>query len=277
MFERILLFVAFAGSIVILAISCNQRGSTTETPISAQRQTDSVVVETVVAEESPEPDEPPIETSALMASSFDFFRQPITDDAREDSILHALEQIINQFNKEGFVTINMTYTHADPVTPGIVREEGTWYYNADRQLCAASKTYHSDRTSMNSHYLCSDNDLVAMVSDSDFYDEGAGYSNSVRIVTTECPLCGVNLSNDDESGYEVSEIELSSLDKYAVDFFNEHEDLLKTFKEVTQLTKQGDRYIALVTVNSNPGMDTIKYSIDPNLIHKFFKKGLIQN
>lgn len=274
MFKGTLLFVGLVGGILILMISCSQRSSTKESPESVQLQIDSVVV----AEEEPlEPDEPPIETSALIAPAFDFFCLPITDDAREDSIVNALNQIINQFNKEKFVTINMTYTHSDPVTPGIIREEGTWYYNADRQLCASSKTFNSDRTSMKSHYLCSNNDLVAMISDSDFNDEGASYSNSVRIVSTGCSLCRINISNDDGSGYKVSEIDQSSFDKYALDFFNEHEALLKTFKEVTQLTKQGERYTALVTANSNSGVDTIRYSIGPNLIHKFFKKGLIQD
>lgn len=279
MHQKIYLF----GCVLILAISCNKPGSTKETPVNTQLQADSIVAETVVTgeslepEESREPDEPAIETSSLMVPVFDFHHQPITDDARENSIVNALNQIINQFKEERYVTISMTYTHDDPVTMGVVQEEGTWYYNAERQLCASSKRYKSDRTSMNSHYLCHKNHLVGMTSDMDFYDEGTGYTNSVRIASTGCPRCGINLSSDDESGFELSEIDQSTTDKYAIDFFNEHEDMLETFKDVTQLTKQGERYTALVTVDSNDGVDTIKYSIDPSLIHKFFKKASIQN
>jgi hypothetical protein len=49
--------------------------------------------------------------------------------------------------------------------------------------------------------------------------------------------------------------------------------MLKEFKDATNLTKIGDRYSAFVFVYS----DTIKYSIDHNLVNKFFNKSLIQN
>jgi hypothetical protein len=270
----------FGSILIILATSCNQQSAvkeannTTPPKIDSGSVVQAAVVETNVPEEDPEPDEPPIETSALTAPQFDFFTQPITEDVREDSMVNALARLIRQFNTEKYVTISMTYTHADPVMPGEVHEEATWYYDADRKLCAYNKRYESARTTENSHYLFSNNELVAMTLDTDFFDEGAGYTNSVRIASTQCPACGVNISNDDGDGYEVSEIGQSSLSTYESDFLSDHDNMLKTFKEGTELSRQGERFTAFVIVNSNTGIDTIKYSIDPNLVHKFFKKAL---
>jgi hypothetical protein len=270
----------FGSILIILATSCNQRSAVKEASNTIPPKIDSgsvvqaAVVETELPQEDPEPDEPPIETAALTAPQFDFFTQPITDDVREDSMVNALARLIRQFNTEKYVTISMTYTHADPVMPGEVHEEETWYYDADRKLCAYSKKYESARTTENSHYLFSNNELVAMTLDTDFFDEGAGYTNSIRIASTECPRCGVSISNDDGDGYEVSEIDQSSLNTYANDCLRSHDDMLKAFKEIAEVTKQDERFTAFVIVNSNTGIDTIKYSVDPNLAHKFFKKAL---
>jgi hypothetical protein len=271
----------FFSILIILTISCNQQTAVKEVSDNTKVKIDSgsvVQAELIEAdaavEESSEPDEPPIDSSALAAPQFDFFTQTITDDALEDSTSNALARLIRKFNNEKFVTISMTYTHADPVMPGEIHEEATWYYDADRKLCASSKSYKSVRTTETSHYLFSDNELVAMILDSDFFDEGAGYTNSVRIASTQCPACGVNISNDDGDGYEVSEIGQSSLSTYESDFLSDHDNMLKTFKEGTELSRQGERFTAFVIVNSNTGIDTIKYSIDPNLVHKFFKKAL---
>ena len=67
--------------------------------------------------------------------------------------------------------------------------------------------------------------------------------------------CGLNLADDGESGYQVSELDQSSLDQYTYDFFNKHEDQLKTFRRVTKLIKKGERYIGFVNVNSNSGVN----------------------
>ncbi len=89
--------------VTILTISCTQQTSTQETSANTQVQPDSAIIETVavtetpVEEESPEPDEPPIETSALAAPQFDFFTQTITGDALEDSTSNALARLIRKF------------------------------------------------------------------------------------------------------------------------------------------------------------------------------------
>jgi hypothetical protein len=270
--------------ILIVTIRCTQQNATTETSDSTQVKTDTTVAQTAaVAEETPveeepvEPDEPPIETSALFEASFDFGRLPITDDPRELSTTKAVEELIAQFNKERYVTIDMSYTHPDPVMPGTVKEEATWYYNAERKLCAANMTYKSERTTEESYYLCTNDELVAKVLDSDFYDEGAGYTSYIRIASTECPTCGVTISNDDGEGNEVAVMDQSDLNTNGNEFFNTHDEMVKTFKGVTELTKQGERYIAFVTLDSNTGVDTIKYSVDPNLVRKFFKKATVKD
>jgi hypothetical protein len=268
--------------VAILAIGCSQQATVKEQASNPRAQSDSGVVvetaaaETGVAEEEPEePTEPAIETSALDAPGFDFFPGSITGDAREDSIVSALSRIIKEFNNEKFVTINMTHRYEDQVVGGTNTDACTWYYNAERQLCAAIKTYKSERTTESSNYLFRNNELVAMTLDTDFYDEGAGYTNYVRIATTACPLCGVTISNDDGDGNELSEI--SSVYTYENDLSGSHEEMIKTLKEVTEITKQGERYMAYVISESNTGPDTIKYSVDANLVRKFFKKVTVRD
>jgi hypothetical protein len=269
-----------ASVLIILTISCRQQ-TVREAPASATSQNDSsvvpetAVVENAVSDDEPEePAEPAIESSALEAPEFDFFPGSVTGDPREDSVVSALGGIIREFNNEKFVTIKMTHNYEDMVVGGINKEEATWYYNAERQLCAAANSYKSERTTESSNYLFTNNELAAMTSDSDFYDEGAGYTKSVKIATTACPLCGVTITNDDGDGNELSEIDQYSLSTYSNDLFSRHDEMVKELKEVTELTKQGDRYVALVIRESNSGSDTIKYSVDLNLVHKFFKKAV---
>jgi hypothetical protein len=269
----------------VITISCSQPKSKTETPDSTQLQTDTIILETLNSIEIPEveevdePDEPPLDESALTVPGFSFYSLIISEDEREKSITETLSQTVSQFSEEKFVTLEVTYVRGDPVMMGTTRESKIWYYNANRQLRGASSEYKSIRTTENRLYWFSDEELVAMILDSDFYDEGAGYSTNVRIASSSCPLCGLKVTNDDGDGDEVSEVDQYEFNKYADDFFTEHNDLLKTFKDVTNLTRQGERYTSIVTMDSNTGSepDTIKYSIDPNLVHTFFKNSLIQN
>jgi hypothetical protein len=187
-----------------------------------------------------------------------------------------LAQLVEQYKEEKYATIRMSYTHDDAVGMGKINEDETWYYNANRQLRAFSSTFKSERTSMSSFYICSDGELLAVSSDNDFQDEGPRAYTSVRIVSSLCPLCGLTLSKEEEEDvqeYQAYPIDQSSFDQYATDFFTKHEDMLNTFKQVTNLTEMGERYSALVLVYS----DTIKYSVDPNLVNEFFKKELTQN
>ena len=78
------------------------------------------------------------------------YAQTLSEDKREDLLVKALDQLIDQFNQEKFATIKMRYTHDDAVTMGTVMEDETWYYNASRQLCAFRSEYKSDRMSMSS-------------------------------------------------------------------------------------------------------------------------------
>ncbi len=265
-------------------MSCSQQTAVKEVPSNQTIQSDSgAVVETattevaVVEEEPSYPEEPPIEASDLESPEFDFFPGSVTGDAREDSVVSALSRTIREFNNENFVTIRMTHKYEDQVVGGTNTETSTWYYNAERQLCAAVKTYKSERTTESSNYLFSNNELVAMTLDTDFYDEGAGYTNSVKIATTACPLCGIKISNDDGDGDELSEIDEYSVNTYENDLLRVHDDMLKEFKEITELTRQGERYMAFILRESNVGTDTVKYSVDANLVRRFFRKAVVRD
>lgn len=266
-------------SLIAVTISCGQKTSSTETTAQAsQAPIDSTVAEPVAAvtpveqtpvEEEPDPVEPPIDAAALVDPMFGFLPGAITDDKDEASTLKALEELSDRFNGLHFVTITSSYTGGDPVTGGIVKEENTWYYNADRELCASSRTYKSDRTTEEAYYLCEKNNLIAMVLDSDFYDEGAGYTTNIRIANSH----GVIISNDDGDGYEVKS---ASLYEHETGFFSSHNDMREALNEVTELTKQGDRYLAVVLGESNIGVDTMKYSVDAHLVKKFFRKASVE-
>ncbi|MEO7989392.1 MAG: hypothetical protein ABI663_07620 [Chryseolinea sp.] len=266
--------------IPLVAVSCNQHNNSTgETADSTQVPIDTVVsktqdsVEPVHVDEAG-PDEPSINSSALTAPEFNFDPRTISTDNRENKIVDKLAQLVEQYKEEKYATIRMSYTHDDAVGMGKINEDETWYYNANRQLCAFSSTFTSARTSRSSFYICSDGELLAVNSDNDFQDEGPRAYTSVRIVSSLCPLCGLTLSKEEEEPqeYQAYPIDQSSLDQYATDLFTKHEDMLNNFKEVTNLTEMGERYNALVLVYS----DTIKYSVDPNLVDEFFKKGLTQ-
>lgn len=263
--------------ILVLFISCNQPSTKGEVNDSNQMPSYTVAskVETAQVNEPIEADEPAIDSLALVAPEFSFYAQTLSVDNREAKIVHKLAQQIELFNEERYAIIKMSYTHADAVMMGNVVENETWYYNANRQLCAFSSTYKSERTSMTSLYLCKDGALLDVISDSEFQDEGPRAYTSVRIVSSLCPLCGLNLSKEEENDnpdYQISVLDESEVDKYSRDFFTKHEDMLKGFGGIINVIKDGERYSAFVFVNS----DTIKYSVDPNLVNKFFKKGSFQ-
>ncbi len=268
--------------ILLVAVSCNQhKNSTVETIDSTQVPIDTVTSkaqdsgESVQIEEQAGPDEPPINSSALTAPEFIFSAQTISSDTRETKIVSKLAQLVEQYKEEKYATIKMSYTYDDAVGMGKVNEDETWYYNANRELCAFSSTYNTARTTMSSFYICSDGELLAASSDNEFQDEGPRSFTSVRIVSSLCPLCGLTLSKEEEEDsqeYQAEVIDQSSLDKYTTDFFTKHDDMLKNFGEVANLTKMGERYSAFIFVYS----DTIKYSVDPNLVNEFFTKGLTQ-
>ncbi len=269
--------------IIIFLATCSAPKSETESTIdSTSTSQDSLtnpplsteIVDAV--EEQPDLDEPPIDLSDLSSAlEFNFHAETISTDNRETEIVNKLAQLVEQCKDKKYATIKMSYTHDDAVGMGKVNEDEIWYYNANRQLCAFSSTYNSARTSMSSIYICRDGELLVVSSDNEFQDEGPRAYTSVRIVSSLCPLCGLTLSKEEEEDfqeYQAYEIDQSSLDQYATDFFTKHEDMLDTFREIKDLTKMGERYSAFVFVNS----DTIKYSIDSNLVNKFFKKGLTQ-
>ncbi len=268
--------------IPIVAASCNQHNnSTVETADSIQVPIDTVIsmaqdsVETVQVVDQAGVDESPMNSSTLTSPEFIFSPQTISSDNRETKIVSKLAQLVEQYKEEKYATIKMSYTHDDAVGMGKVNEDEIWYYNANRQLCAFSSTYNTARTTMSSIYICSDRELLAASSDNEFQDEGPRAYTSVRIASSLCPICGLTLSKEEEEEpqeYQAYPIDQSSLDQYSTDFFTKHEDMLNSFREITNLTKMGERYSALVLVYS----DTIKYSVDPNLVDEFFKKGLTQ-
>lgn len=266
---------------VIIVASCAKPNSKTDTVDSTQLSADTTVsktvnpIETGQVDKPAAPDEPPID-SALVSPEFDFYAQTLSSDKRETKLVNKLSQLVEQFTKEKFVTTRMSYVHDDAVGYGKERQEEIWYYNANRQLCAFTSNYKTERTTRSELYLFREDNLLALSSDNEFQDEGPRAYSSVRIVSSLCPQCGLTLSKEEESEsqeYKADVVDQSDLDKYSSDLFTKHEDMLKEFKEATNLTKIGDRYRMFVFVNS----DTIKYSIDPNLVNKFFKKSLIQN
>lgn len=268
--------------ILIAFTSCNQPSTKGEAADSTQLPTDTVVskmlnpVETVPVDEPVEPDEPPIDSVALVSPELSFYAQTISSDKSEIKLVSMLAKLVEQFRKEKFVTTKMWYVHDDAVGYGKERHNEVWYYNVNGQLCAFSSTYKTERTTRSELYLCREGELLALSSDNEFQDEGPTAYTSVRIVSSLCPQCGLTLSKEEDGEvqeYQATVIDQSDLDKYSSDFFNKHEDMLKEFKDATNLTKIGDRYSALVFVYS----DTIKYSIDPNLVNKFFNESLIQN
>ena len=267
--------------IIIVLTNCSQPSSKEEVSDTAQIQTDTGVkvldsIETNQIVESVASNEPPIEPSALAAPAFSFYAQTLSTDKRETEMVNKLSQLIQQSGKEKFVTMERSYIYDDPVVMGKINEIETWYYNANRELSAFSSTYKSERTTMSSLYLCGEGKVLALSSDNEFQDEGPRAYTSIRIVSSLCPHCGLNLSLEEESeqeGYQVTELGQSDLDQFSNDFFNKHNDMLKIFGEINTITKMEDRFSAFVLVNS----DTIKYSIDANLITKFFKNGLNQN
>ncbi len=265
--------------VLIIFNSCNQPNTKGETADSAQLEVGSVASkdETTQVDEPVKPDEPPIDASSLAAPEFDYYSQTISTDKRESNMINKLAQLVKQFKDEKYATITMSYTHDDAVVMGKVKENETWYYNANRQLCAHTSEYKSERTTETRLYLCRNGEVMALSSDNEFQDEGPRAFTNVKIVSSECPQCGLNISSEDNAdegnNFQVTELDQSDLGEYSNDFFSKHNDILKDFKDVSSLTKIGDRYSALVFVNS----DTVKYSIDPNLVNKFFKKGLIQN
>jgi hypothetical protein len=251
-------------------------GDTTQiqTDTTASSVLNPIEIEIEQVDEPVEPDEPPIDLVILESPEFSFFAQTLSSDKRETKLVIKLNQLLEQFRAAKFVAIRMWYVRDDAVGMGKERQDETWYYNANRQLCAFSGTYKTERTTRSELYLCKEGELLALTSDNEFQDEGPHAYTSVRIVSSLCPQCGLTLSKEEEGEikeYESTVIEQSDLDKYSNDFFSKHEEMLKGFKEVTTLTKIGDRYSAFVFVNS----DTIKYSIDSNLINKFFKNSLM--
>ncbi len=268
-------------AILIIFNSCNQPSTKGEMANSTQKPTDTTVsrvlnpIETVEVDESVEPDEPPIDSIALASPEFSFYAQTISSDKREIKLVSMLAKLVEEFRKEKFVTTKMSYVHDDAVGYGKERHNEVWYYNVNGQLCAFSSTYKTERTTRSELYLCREGELLALSSDNEFQDEGPTAYTSVRIVSSLCPQCGLTLSKEedgDSQEYQFTVIDQSDLDKYSNYFFNKHEDMLKGFKDATNLTKIGDRYSAFVFVYS----DTIKYSIDFGLANKFFKKGSFQ-
>jgi hypothetical protein len=270
--------------ILLIFTRCNQPSTKGETADSTQHSTDTTVsnvlnpIETVQTDKPVELDESPIDSVTLASPEFDFYAQTLSSDKREAKLVNKLAQLVEQFKSEKYVAIEKSYSFVDSyaIFGGKAREDEIWYYNFNRQLCAFSSTYKSERTTRSEFYLCREGEILALSSDNEFQDEGPRAYTSVRIVSSLCPQCGLTLSKEEEGEvqeYQATVLEQSDLDKYSSDFFNKHEDMLKDFKGATNLTKIGDRYSAFVFVDS----DTIKYSIDPNLVKKFFNKSLIQN
>jgi hypothetical protein len=268
--------------ILLVFTRCGQPSTKGETADSTQPPTDTTVskalnpIEAVQVDEPVKLDEPPTDSVALASPEFSFYAQTLSSDKRETKLVNKLAQLVEQFRKEKFVAIRMSYVHDDAVGYGKERHNEVWYYNVNGQLCAFSSTYKTERTTRSELYLCREGELLVLSSDNEFQDEGPTAYTSVRIVSSLCPQCGLTLSKEEDGEvqeYQVTVIDQSDLDKYSTDFFNKHEDMLKGFKDATNLTKFGDRYSMFVFVDS----DTIKYSIDPNLVNKFFNKSLNQN
>lgn len=266
--------------VLVIFAGCSNSGSTNESTSNRQPLADTSSAQALPVEaeqqeeEEPLPDEPPIDPSALTTPDFTFSANTISTDEREKELLEKLDPLVKQYREEKYSTIQRSYIYDDAVGYGKVREYETWYYNANRQLRAYTSTYNTERTSSNTLYICSDEELLAVSTDNEFQDEGPRAFTSVRIVSSLCPQCGLTLAKEEEEEdfqeYQAYEIDQSSFDKYATDFFAKHENMLETFQEITKLTKIGERYSANVLVNS----DTIKYSIDTNLVRTFFRKAL---
>jgi len=273
--------------LAVTSLGCNQPSPKTEPVDSTLYSPDTIISEVVESIETPMPDSgqadgTPINPLSLATPEFNFYPQILSGDARENKIVTGLSKLVKQFREEKYATLKMSTTRNDDVTMGVVSEDQIWYYNTNRQLCAFSSEYKSGRASKTSLFLCKDESLVAVSTDYEFQDEGPRAFISVRMASSECPHCGVKLSKEEEEEYQeyaLSELTQSDLDQYATDFFSMHEAMLQNFTDTGSLIKSEDgaRYMMFVVSTSSSGQsDTTRYSIDRNLINKFFKNSLIQ-
>jgi hypothetical protein len=268
--------------ILVVAISCTQPNSKTETVDSTRLSTTKDVSETFTSDgaikpdEQVKPNEPAIEASGLAAPDTPFSATTVSSDKEEAQIVNDFFPLTEQFNNGKYVTIKMSLTSiVDDVMGGTKQTNEIWYYDAERKLCGFSSTYTSSLTTRSEFYLCKDENLVALSSDNDYQDEGPRAYTSVRIVSSRCPRCGLVLSKEEDGDiqeYQADVIDQSSLDKYSNDFFDKHNAMLENFQSVPRVTKNGERYSAFVLADQ----DTIKYSIDAGLVNKFFKKAVIE-
>jgi hypothetical protein len=266
-------------TIITMMMSCSSPKTNTENIDSTKTNIDSAKIEAqmpeeIVEEAEPELIEPPIDSIALASPQFDFYPSTNTSDEKEEKLVTALAKVMDEYNAEKYVTIKMSYTHPDPVVDGKIHEEETWYYNAERQLRGYTLKYKSERATQSKIYLFNENDLLAVHSDYSFSDEGSGFTENVKAVDSPlCPNCGLSISTGDETGETT--ITVVSISDYYTDFFSSYKYHLENYKGVKELVKQDGRYMAYV-IETSMGSDSIKYSVDPNLIQKFFKKAAIK-
>lgn len=273
--------------IFLLSVGC-QPSSKSEKATDSTTFADSIESDPSNSEEAIQPNETaeqsesPIDPAYLVEPEFNFLAHRLSSDIREHQIVNELAQLVRQFEEEKYITINMTSKHPDAIGMGDVSDNETWYYNSQSQFCALRTEFISGRTTMSSLFLCKEGNLVAVSSDSEFQDEGPRAFSSVRIVSSLCPACGLNLSKEEEDEpqeYQVSEIDELAFNQYTREVFLKHEDMFANFGPTPSLKKDGERFTTYVITdpNSDGQPDTITYSIDANLVGAFFPKGVIRH
>jgi hypothetical protein len=214
-----------------------------------ESSTSSSTDESVQYSSTVETAEPPIDISKTSSPNFPAYSDTIfTEDESEAAITKDLITLLREYKTRKLVKIKSTYSMTYPVgndgddstEDATTTETKTWYYDINRKLSAYTLTSKSayvqrdvndgsERVSnqKTTIYLFTNEQLAAVYDEHESTDQ-IFYSNKERIVITQCPACGVTISEDTSTseGTKVSPIDQAHVIELSKLFFEEHKKML---------------------------------------------------
>lgn len=278
---------------LLITLSCAPDKKEEITSDSTRVATDSVVsteTATIVPVSSPAVAAP---TITIYRKNFPLFsEEPLTENDLEISTTQSLAEMLKRYDEGEYNTIKKQYSIYSESNNLDRWEMQRWYFDTENHLKAYTRGYKNQMESnidQTTIYLFSSDSsgvpALAAVYNNEKRSERKMFSSKKRtltsklkerIITSNCPQCGVSLSLDfnPTTKYQVSVVDQARITELSKTFFEEYDALFKRLKE-TEMTQHGNYSDYLAKEELKQGEKT--YNVNYTIHYSVYEKVVMAN